>query len=75
MRRYGYYCLPILWGDELIGRLDAKAVRVEARLDAHLLHLEPTVRLDDALIMALRQGLVNLARAHGRHTVRVTSTS
>ena len=24
-RRYGYFCLPILWGDRFVGRLDAKA--------------------------------------------------
>jgi uncharacterized protein YcaQ len=26
-RRYGYFTLPILWGEQLAGRLDAKAER------------------------------------------------
>ena len=26
-RRYGYFCLPILWGDRFVGRLDPKVDR------------------------------------------------
>jgi len=26
-REFGYFCLPILWGDQFIGRIDAKADR------------------------------------------------
>ena len=31
-RKYGYFVLPILWGDRLIGRMDAKANRSERQL-------------------------------------------
>ena len=46
-RRYGYYCLPVLAGDQLIGRVDLKARRAEGRLDVLSVHFEsasPTPR-------------------------------
>jgi uncharacterized protein len=43
-RKYGYFVLPILWGDRLIGRMDAKANREERQLVVHNLVFEPTFR-------------------------------
>jgi uncharacterized protein len=43
-RKYGYFVLPILWGDRLIGRMDAKANREERQLVVHNLVIEPTFR-------------------------------
>ncbi len=56
-RKFGYFSLPILYGDELIGRLDAKAERKVANLEIRNLVLEDKVRLDDNLVSALREGL------------------
>ncbi len=42
-RRYGYFCLPLLYRNRLVGRLDAKADRQSATLQ--LLHLQ----LEDSL--------------------------
>jgi uncharacterized protein YcaQ len=39
-RRFGYFCLPILYRDRLVGRMDCKAHRKEGRLDVKALHLE-----------------------------------
>ena len=39
-RRYGYYCLPVLAGDRLIGRVDLKARRAEGDLDVLSVHFE-----------------------------------
>ncbi len=64
-RTYGYYCLPILWGDELIGRMDAKAVRAAGRFEVRGLFLEPDVTLDDRLDGALAEGIRRLAEANG----------
>ena len=43
-RKYGYFVLPILWGDRLIGRMDAKANREERELIIHSLVFESTFR-------------------------------
>lgn len=39
-RKYGYFCLPLLYGDQFVGRMDAKADRSEGRLIVRNLHFE-----------------------------------
>ena len=39
-RRYGYYCLPVLAGDRLIGRVDLKAQRAAVKLEVLSTHFE-----------------------------------
>ncbi len=39
-RVFGYFCLPILYGDKFVGRIDCKAHRVEQRFDVLSLSLE-----------------------------------
>lgn len=56
-RRYGYFALPILFGDELIGRMDCKAVRKEGRLKVNNIWLEPETSVDDELADALAGAL------------------
>jgi uncharacterized protein YcaQ len=40
-RQYGYYVMPILHGDKLIGRLDPKMDRKTHNLHIHAIHAEP----------------------------------
>ena len=63
-RRYGYYCLPVLAGDQLIGRVDLKARRAEGRLDVLSVHFEsasPTPRERHALRGALERFAASVA--------------
>jgi uncharacterized protein YcaQ len=39
-RVYGYFCLPILFGDRFVGRVDCKAHRRERRFELLSVHVE-----------------------------------
>ncbi|WP_160139591.1 winged helix-turn-helix domain-containing protein [Chryseobacterium sp. c4a] len=41
-RQYGYFCLPILFGNTFIGRVDCKAHRKDKRFELIHLHIENT---------------------------------
>ena len=47
-RQYGYFALPLLWGDSFAGRMDAKIDRKTAVLHIHNLHIE-TKRTEEFL--------------------------
>jgi uncharacterized protein YcaQ len=73
-RRYGYYTMPILFDDQLIGRFDPTLDRERGRLVVHGLYLEPGIRVTDRLRLVLRRSLVLFARWHGATEVRLSRT-
>ena len=70
-RVYGYFALPILWGDRFIGRLDPKADRAKGKLLIKNLALEPWVKIDDALIEALKNKLMDFAHFNGCEEIEI----
>ncbi len=63
-RKYGYFCLPILWGNQFVGRIDPKADRQKRAFIINNLHLEGK-KLDlKTFIPALSKCLKEFARFH-----------
>ncbi len=58
-RRFGYFCLPILYRDRFVGRADCKAHRAEGRFEVRSLIIE--ARGDDGFVAALHRALADLA--------------
>lgn len=77
-RQYGYFCLPLLYRDEFIGRMDCKAHRKISHLEVISLHLEPHNLDEDSVIAAFVDAIpqfchfqkcdsVSLTKAHPKH--------
>lgn len=60
-RIYGYFCLPILYQDELVGRVDCKAHRSIKELEVISLHLEKKVKNKELFFFELEQELKRFA--------------
>lgn len=56
-RQYGYFALPILWGDQFIGQIDTKADRKTQTLIVRQLTFEPPPVDDGRVLPALAQKL------------------
>ena len=74
-RRWGYYILPILEGDRLIGRLDPKLRRDEGVLEIRRIWWEPGVRQSKGRLVALEAAVERLARLTGAATFQLASIS
>lgn len=72
-RRHGYYVLPILRGDRLLGRLDAKLHRDQGRLQVKGLWWEEGVRATPRLSAKLQEALLRLAAFEGADKVSLPS--
>jgi len=69
-RIYGYYVLPLLWGDALVGRLDLKADRKDGALLVLGSYGEPGVPVAD-VVDDLAPELLAMARWLGLERVDV----
>ncbi|MBM2822792.1 MAG: winged helix-turn-helix protein [Thermoleophilia bacterium] len=59
-RQYGYYVLPLLWRDRIVGRADLKSERRDGTLVVKAFHLERGVRRSAALGGAFERALDRL---------------
>jgi uncharacterized protein YcaQ len=59
-RKWGYYALPILYGDRLVGKLDARADRKEGELRVAAIHRD--VPFSKAMSAAVEREIQDLAR-------------
>ena len=69
-RVHGYYVLPFLLGERLVGRVDLKHDRQARVLRAHAVHLEPKLRAADVM-PPLREALERMAGWLGAERVAI----
>ena len=63
-REWGYFCLPILYRDRLVGRFDPKLERSKGLLRLKKLYLEPGVRPSERLVAAMVPRMRDFLRFH-----------
>lgn len=73
-RRYGYFLLPILHQESLVGRLDAKAHRKEGIFEVRALYLESAVKIDAEIAQAIASAIQRCAAWHGAAQVTIRKT-
>ncbi len=71
-RKFGYYVLPILHGDRIIGRIDPKFDREHGRLHIHAVHAEADAPKDRATARSIRGAIENLASFLGASDIHFT---
>ncbi|MCM3628328.1 winged helix DNA-binding domain-containing protein [Paenibacillus glycanilyticus] len=64
-RKYGYYAMPILAGDRLIGRMDPRLDRKENVLKVELLQFEPEMKVSAQLRKNVKKAVKSFAKANG----------
>lgn len=73
-RVHGYFVLPILCRGELIGRLDAKAHRVDRTFEIKALHAQTGVQWSEAQFADVAQAIQRCADWHNTPSVRLAQT-
>lgn len=64
-RQYGYFCLPILWGERFVGRVDPKAHRSTRRLEVVSLSVDSAVQGNTDFWAAFASALQTFATFNG----------
>jgi uncharacterized protein len=72
-RRFGMWVLPILWGEEFIGRMDARLDKEKRRFQVNGLFAEPGAPAARTVLTELREELDQLAAFLGADSVALPS--
>jgi hypothetical protein len=72
-RRWGYFVLPILHGDRLIGRADLRMDRAAGRLVAPAIHREEGAPRGKGIARTIRRELERLARWQGATDLEIVA--
>ncbi len=63
-RIWGYFCLPILYSNRLVGRFDPKMDRKNGVLQIKALYMEPEVKLEEKMVGEIGKALRDFMRFH-----------
>ncbi|REC63957.1 winged helix-turn-helix domain-containing protein [Chryseobacterium pennae] len=74
-RQYGYFCLPILFGNTFIGRVDCKAHRKDKKLELISLHIENTDLAPELWIPSFADAVKRFASFNGCESLQLTQVS
>ncbi len=74
-RKYGYFVLPILLEDRLVGRIDPKADRKQCTLIVRKLWVDTCAERSDEFLLRLGQELARFAVFNGCSLIRVERAS
>lgn len=69
-RVYGYFVCPILWGNELVARIDMKADRKSKTLMIQQLHHESHLKNKRAFDVALKKAIQEFAEFNGCESIK-----
>ncbi len=72
-RQFGYFCLPILYKDRLVGRLDPKAHRKSKLMEIKNLYMEEDVTINDEIVNKLKTMLGAFTAWHGMNKLQITA--
>ena len=71
LRRWGYFCLPILHQGKLIGRIDPKLDRKTNTLELKKTHMEDRYKPDENTIFALRESILDFMEFHNAVNINI----
>lgn len=74
-RVYGYFCLPILHKERLIGRFDPKMDRQTAVLHLKALYLEPGIEPDDEFVAEVAKTMRDFLAWHGTKSLTIEKSN
>jgi uncharacterized protein YcaQ len=73
-RKYGYFCLPILWNTQMVGRIDPKAERHSNTLLINNLHLIDKNMLHKDFLERFSEALHQLAAFNGCTSIALSNS-